>query len=110
MLALATDADACALTTINPRWISPDGATIRLLGGSYRIPPRARSLLRAAVVAHQDHAPAPNRLFVALDESLIGREGQFGLTARTSGSSPLTWGRRDHLGRSPRRGRDRSAE
>ncbi len=53
LLALATDARAGQVASCSPRSISPDLGQVRLLPGTYRIPERARPLLRAALLDHQ---------------------------------------------------------
>jgi hypothetical protein len=52
MLALATDAEARCLAGCSPRWVTADSDQVGLLPGAYRIPARARPLLRAALIAH----------------------------------------------------------
>lgn len=54
MLALATDAEARCLAVCSPRWVTADSDQVGLLPGAYRIPARARPLLRAALIAHHD--------------------------------------------------------
>lgn len=54
MLALATDANSHQLAMASASWTCRAGRHIRFLGGTYRIPPRARPLLRAAVLT-ADH-------------------------------------------------------
>ncbi len=56
MLALATDTDACQLAGTSAFWTCSVGRHIRFLGGTYRIPPRARALLRAAVLTAEHPA------------------------------------------------------
>ena len=53
LLALVTDAGAGSVAFVRPRSISPDAGQVRLLSGTYRIPERARPVLRAAVLDHQ---------------------------------------------------------
>ena len=54
MLALATDVDSQQLASTSAFWTCHAGRHIRFLAGTYRIPPRARPLLRAAVLT-ADH-------------------------------------------------------
>ena len=53
MLALATDADARCRTTQSAYWISPEGRRVRKPGGTCRIPPRARPMPKAALLASE---------------------------------------------------------
>ena len=74
MLAQAIDATVDTLTATSPRQISADAATIHTLAGNYRIPPRARPLLHAAMLAHHDRRGPAQHLFVRADGTPIGRQ------------------------------------
>ncbi len=79
MLALATDTDACQLAGTSAFWTCSAGRHIRFLGGTYRIPPRARALLRAAVLTAEHPATLlrdrHGRLFLARRMANLVRRG-----------------------------------
>lgn len=56
MLALVTDANSHQLTMASAFWTCPAGRHIRFLAGTYRIPARARALLRAALLTAEHPA------------------------------------------------------
>jgi hypothetical protein len=84
MLALAADAAVACLNGCTPHLTSPDGRTVRTLGGLYRIPPRARPLLRAAVIAHQELRGPAHSLLIGTDGSPIGRHRMLHLLQRVA--------------------------
>lgn len=57
MLALATDVDSQRLASTSAFWTCDAGRHIRFLAGTYRVPPRARPLLRAAVLTATQPGP-----------------------------------------------------
>lgn len=59
MLALVTDSNPRGLASTSPSWTDRDARHVRKLGGTYRIPPRARPLVRAALLAVEQHPTPP---------------------------------------------------
>ncbi|MGH3098878.1 MAG: hypothetical protein ACRDMV_23065 [Streptosporangiales bacterium] len=71
MLGLATDAEASVLSLHQPH--GRDTGSIKLLPGRYRIPPRARPLLRAALIAYGAH-PRARCLLTIHGHPLLGTQ------------------------------------
>ncbi len=77
MLALATDAAARSVASCSAYWISPTAGQVGLLPGTYRVPLRARPLMRAALLDHDARGLPVYRLLADHDGGLL-------LTQRTA--------------------------
>lgn len=99
MLALATDVSSEQLAMTSAYWTCPAGRHIRFLGGTYRMPPRARALLRAAALTADHPALLLNdrhrRIFLARRmANLIQRAAdRVGLPRPPAARPSSTWDR-----------------
>ena len=85
MLALLTDTEASHLASCSPRWTVTDCSQVGLLSGTFRIPPRARPLLRAALIAcHQNPDPAAGVLLDDTDGALFLQQRMANVIARST--------------------------
>jgi hypothetical protein len=60
-VAVATDCDATTLAGLRLDQVATDGAGVRLRARSYRVPPRAAGLLRAALLERRARGTDPGR-------------------------------------------------
>jgi hypothetical protein len=89
MLALATDAAARSVAGCSTYWISRTAGQVGLLPGTYRIPLRARPLLRAALLDHNARGLPDYRLLADRDGGLLLTQRMANLIGRAAAHTSL---------------------
>lgn len=84
MLALATDAGASSVASCSANWISPTAGRVGLLPGTYRIPLRARPILRAALLDNDARGLPVYRVLVDHDGGLLLTQRMANLIGRAA--------------------------
>jgi len=96
MLALATDAEARSVASCSAHWISPTAGRVGLLPGIYRVPLRARPLLRAALLDHDARGLPVYRLLADHDGGLLLTQRMANLIGRAAANAGLPPATRGH--------------